>query len=481
MSEFDAVVVGAGPNGLAAAITLAEAGCRVLVLEERDTIGGGTRTAELTLPGFRHDICSAVHPLGAGSPFFRKLALEPHGLEWIWPELPLAHPMDDRTAIILERSVPDTSAGLNEDSAAYRRLLNPLVNDWANVLEASLGPLRAPRHPLSLLKLGPGLLPASSLTRWLFRGERARALLSGLAAHAMLPLEWATTAAFGLMLGLLAHAVGWPFASGGSQSIADALAAHLRSLGSVVETGVAVKSSTELPLARAYLFDVSPRSLLSIFGNRLQGRYRRALERFQYGQGVFKIDYALSDPVPWTAAAARRAGTVHLGGTMPEIAAAEREIWAGVHPERPFVLVAQPSLFDSTRAPAGRHTLWAYCHTPAGSAIDMSERIEAQIERFAPGFRDCVLARHTMNAREYERYNPNFVGGDINGGAQTWRQLFTRPVISFNPYATPLPEVFLCSASTPPGGGVHGMCGYHAARLALQRCFRAGTASQKPA
>ena len=471
MAEFDAVVVGAGPNGLSAAITLATAGCRVLVLEARENIGGGTRTAELTLPGFRHDICSAVHPLGVGSPFFRQLPLEQYGLAWVWPELSLAHPLDDGSAVALERSVTATAENLGVDGPAYRRLMEPLSENWDKLLDSLLGPLGFPRHPLALARMAPGLLPAASLARRVFREERARALLAGLAAHITLPLEWATTAAYGLMLGLLGHAVGWPVARTGSQAIADALAMHLRSLGGMIETGVHVQSLAELPPARAILFDVAPRGLLSIAGERLPHRYRRALTRFRYGQGVFKIDYALSEPVPWTSADARRAGTLHIGGTLAEIALSERAIWAGEHPERPYVLASQPSLFDETRAPAGGHTLWAYCHVPSGSTFDMTDRIERQIERFAPGFRDCVLARHTMTTVAYEAYNPNFVGGDINAGAQTWRQLFTRPTLRPAPYTTPLPDIFLCSASTPPGGGVHGMCGYHAARAVLRRRF----------
>lgn len=471
MAEFDAVVVGAGPNGLAAAVSLAGAGCRVLVLEARQTIGGGTRTAELTLPGYRHDICSAVHPLGVASPFFRELPLQQYGLEWVWPDLPLAHPLDDGSAVALHRSVDETAEGLGLDGRAYRQVMGPLAQNWAQLLDAFLGPLRVPRHPMVMARFAPGVLPAVTLARRLFRDERARALLAGLAAHITLPLESATTSAYGLMLGLLGHAVGWPVARGGSQAIADALAAHLRSLGGVIETGMRVASPADLPPARATLFDVAPRGLLSITGDRLPARYRQGLERFRYGQGVFKVDYALSRPVPWTAAEARRAGTLHLGGTLDEIASAERAVWNGTHPERPYVLVSQPTLWDPTRAPDGRQTLWAYCHVPSGSTVDMTAAIEAQIERFAPGFRDCVLARHSMGAADYEAYNPNYVGGDINAGAQTWRQLFTRPVARLNAYTTPLPDIFLCSASTPPGGGVHGMCGYYAAQTALRRRF----------
>lgn len=471
MSEFDAVIVGAGPNGLSAAITLAGAGCRVLLLEAQPTVGGGARTAELTLPGYYHDICSAVHPLGVASPFFRNLPLENYGLGWVWPDRQLAHPLDNGTAITLGRSVAETADGLSPDGTAYRRLMTPLVDNWSELLDTFLGPLRWPRHPLIAARMASGALPATVLARRAFKGEPARALLAGLAAHISLPLEWVTTAAYGLVLGLLGHAAGWPIARGGSQAITDALAAHLRGLGGVIETGVRVSAMSDLPPARAVLFDVAPRALLDIAGDRLPGRYRDALGRYRYGQGVFKVDYALSEPVPWAAAAARRAGTLHLGGTLDEIALSEREVWAGKHAARPYVLVAQPSLFDPSRAPEGRHTLWAYCHVPGGSTVDMTARIEAQIERFAPGFGDCVLARHKMNAAEFETYNPNYVGGDINAGAQTWRQLFTRPTLRMNPYTTPAPDLFLCSAATPPGGGVHGMCGYHAARAVLRRRF----------
>jgi phytoene dehydrogenase-like protein len=471
MPEFDAVVVGSGPNGLAAAATLAAAGVRVLVLEAKETIGGGTRTAELTLPGYRHDICSAAHPLGVASPFFRDLSLGRYGLEWVQPDFPLVHPLDDG-AVVMDRSVDETAAGLGPDAGTYQRLMAPLVHDWQSLLDTFLGPIRLPRRPLSLLRFAPaGLLPAKTLAGRRFKSEPARALLAGLAAHITLPLEWITTAAYGLVLGMLGHAVGWPVAKGGSQAIAGALAAYLQERGSVIETGVEIGTWSEIPPARAVLLDVGPRQVLKIVGERLPAGYRRALERFRYGQGAFKIDYALSEAIPWKVDSARRAGTLHLGGTMAEIARAEREIWSGVHPEHPYVLVNQPSLFDPTRAPRGRHTAWAYCHVPNGSTVDMTERIDAQIERFAPGFRDCVLARHTISAGEYEVYNPNYVGGDINGGAQDWRQLFTRPVARLDPYTTPLPDLFLCSSATPPGGGVHGMCGYHAARSVLRRRF----------
>jgi phytoene dehydrogenase-like protein len=468
--DYDAAVVGSGPNGLAAAITLAQAGWSVLVLEARDTIGGGTRSAELTLPGYIHDVCSAVHPLGAGSPFFRTLPLAEHGLEWIHPPVPLAHPFDDGTAAVLERSVEATGKTLGPDAAAYQKLMAPLVTDWDKLAADLLGPLRIPpRHPLALARFGWHAIPsARRLAERLFEDERARALFGGMAAHSMIPLDQPPTAAFGLVIGILGHAVGWPLPRGGSQRIADALACYLRSLGGEVVTGVRVQSLDELPPARAVLCDVTPRQLLRIAGQRLPAGYRRRLAGYRYGPGVFKVDWALDGPIPWQAVECRRAGTVHLGGTLEEMAAAERVVWRGAHPEKPYVLVVQPSLFDATRAPEGKHTAWAYCHVPNASTFDMTERIEAQIERFAPGFRDCILARSVKSAVEMEQYNPNYIGGDINGGVQDLRQLFTRPVFRLVPYSTPLKGLYICSSSTPPGGGVHGMCGYFAARAALR-------------
>jgi phytoene dehydrogenase-like protein len=468
---YDAVIVGSGPNGLAAAITLAQAGRGVLVLEARPTVGGGTRTAELTLPGFRHDICSAVHPLGAASRFFRGLPLRDFGLEWVFPQAALAHPLDDGTAIVLERSVQASAETLGVDQAAYRCLMEPLARDWQILLEDILGPLPfPPQHPLALSHFGwKAVLSARRLAEIAFAGPRARAVFAGMAAHSMLPLEAPFTAALGLVLGMLAHGPGWPVAASGSQSIADSLAAYLRSLGGEIVTGRAVEAIDDLPPAGAYLFDVTPRQLLDITGTRLPQGYRRSLAGFRYGPGVCKVDFALDGPIPWRAAECARAATVHLGGGLEEISAAERAVWRGEHPQKPFVLLAQPSLFDSSRAPQGKHTAWAYCHTPSGSTVDLSAAIEAQIERFAPGFRDLVLARSTHTAAEMELYNPNYVGGDINGGVQDWRQLFTRPVARLSPYTTPAKEIFLCSSSTPPGGGVHGMCGYHAARAVLKR------------
>ena len=466
---LDAVIVGAGPNGLAAAITLARAGHSVLVVEGKQTIGGGTRSAELTLPGFVHDVCAAIHPLGVASPFFRGLPLADYGLEWVFPPAAIAHPLDDGSAILVQRSVAATAAQLGVDAAAYQRLMGPLAADWRNVLGEMLGPLRFPRHPVSMVRFGlPALLPAATLAKLLFRGERARAVFAGMAVHAMMPLEWPATAAFGLMLGILAHSVGWPMARGGSQRIAGALAAHLRSLGGEILTDRPIERFDDLPPARATLFDVTPRQLEKIAGDRLPAPYRRKLRSYRYGPGVFKVDYALDSPVPWTAAECLQAGTVHLGGTLDEIAASERAVWRGEHPERPYVLFVQQTPFDPTRAPAGKHTAWAYCHVPHGSTVDMTGRIEAQIERFAPGFRERILARSTRTAAEMAAYSPNYIGGDINGGVQDLRQLYTRPVASLNPYATPASGIFLCSSSTPPGGGVHGMCGYFAAQAALK-------------
>jgi phytoene dehydrogenase-like protein len=468
--EYDAVVVGSGPNGLAAAITLARGGCSVLLCEANTTIGGGARSAELTLPGFVHDVCSAVHPLAAGSPFFKKLPLERFGLEWIEPEIPLAHPLDDGSAACLCKDIDLTAKQLQEDSRAYRRLMKPLARDWEKLADEFLQPmLHLPRHPLALARFGAfAICPATFLAKNLFRHEPARALFAGIAAHSFLPLEAPVSSAFALVLGLAGHAVGWPIPRGGSQQISNALAEHVREFGGKIEENHRVNNLDDLPKSRAILLDVSVWEFLRIAGQQLPGGYRRQLESFRHGPGVFKIDYALSEPVPWTAEACRRAGTIHLGGSIDEIAAAERDVSRGKIPERPFVLLAQQSLFDETRAPRDQHTLWGYCHVPFDCNIDTSDRIESQIERFAPGFRDCVLARHTMTAADLAKSNPNLTGGDINGGAANLMQLIARPILSPKPYRTPLPGVYLCSASTPPGGGVHGMCGYHAARFALR-------------
>lgn len=469
----DAVVVGSGPNGLAAAITLALAGRSVRVLEGAATIGGGTRTEELTLPGYLHDVCSGIHPLAVASPFLRSLPLAGHGLLLLHPELPLAHPLDGGRAVALHRSLDLTSRGLGADGAAYRRLMAPLVASWQPLLADVLGPPRLPRHPLLTGRFAlDAVRPVDRLARARFRGEAARALLAGCGAHSMLPLSAAGSSAFALGLGLLGHAAGWPVAAGGSRAITDAMASLLRSLGGEIETGRPVASLADAGPARAVLLDVGPGALAAIAGDRLPARYRRALARFRHGPGAFKIDYALSEPVPWAAEEARRAGTVHVGGTLSEIAAAEAEVAAGRHPDRPFVLVGQQSLADPGRAPAGRHTLWAYCHVPSGSDRDMTAAVEGQIERFAPGFRDVVLARRATGPAALEARNPNMVGGDINGGAADLVQMLARPMARRVPYATPDERLFLCSASTPPGGGVHGMCGWHAARAALRGVLR---------
>ncbi|HEX2045980.1 MAG TPA: NAD(P)/FAD-dependent oxidoreductase [Gaiellaceae bacterium] len=465
----DAVVVGSGPNGLAAAVTLARAGRSVLVREAAEAAGGGTRSEELTLPGFLHDVCSAIHPFVPGSPFFRDVPLRRYGLELVESPAVVAHPFDDGTAALLERSVEATAAGLGPDRTAYRRLFGPLAAAWPSLEDALLGPLVAvPRHPLALTRFALlGLRPARSLARAVFAGEPARGLLAGCAAHSMLPLEKTPSAAFGLVLAAAGHLFGWPFPRGGARRIADALTAVLAEHGGVVETGAPVESLDDVGPTRAVFCDVGPPALARLAGTRLPERFRRRLARFRYGPGAFKLDYALAGPIPWKAPECARAATVHLGGTLDEIAASERAPWRGEHADRPFVLLAQHTLFDSGRAPEGKHTAWAYCHVPNGSTVDMTERIEAQIERFAPGFRDLVLARHALGPAGLERRNPNLVGGDLNGGAADLRGLLARPVASLLPYRTPAPGVWLCSASTPPGGGVHGMCGYLAARAAL--------------
>jgi phytoene dehydrogenase-like protein len=473
MSGHDAIVVGSGPNGLAAAITLAEAGRRVLVLEAAETIGGGCRSAELTLPGFVHDVCSAVHPLVAGSPFFRSLRLAELGVELVQPAAAAAHPLDDGTAVMLERSVAAPAAGLGPDAAAYRRLMEPLARDAEPLMAGILGPpLRPPRHPVALARFAPhGLRSAVGLSRR-FSGERAPALIAGMAAHSFQPLDAPLTGGLGLVLALLGHAVGWPVVRGGSGRVVDAMAAHLGALGGQVQTGRRVTSLDELPPAKTVLLGVTPRQLLRIAESRLPPRYRRTLARYRYGPGAFKVDWALDGPIPWSAPDCLRAATVHLGGTMGEIAAGERAVVGGGHPERPYVLLAQQTIADPSRAPEGRHTAWAYCHVPSGSPVDMTERIERQVERFAPGFRDRILARATRGPAQMERDNPNQIGGDITGGVQDLRQILARPVARLDPYSTPAPGLYICSSSTPPGGGVHGMCGHLAARSALRRELR---------
>ena len=468
MRAPDAVVVGAGPNGLAAALTLARAGLAVDVFEGARTPGGGCRTENLTLPGFRHDICSAVHPLAAASPFFLGTDLAARGVRLLTPKVAFAHPLDGGRAAAVSGSVDETAGGLGADAGAYRRLMGPLVRDSGAIVPAVLAPLRSvPEHAAAVSRFGlRGVLPASLLARR-FETEEARALLAGLAAHSMQPLTAPLTGGFGLLLALLAHSAGWPVVEGGSAGLVAALTSELAALDGQVVTGRWIRRLADLPPARAVLLDVTPRQFLQIAGDRVQGGYRRAMRRFRYGPGVCKVDWALDGPVPWAAAACREAGTVHLGGTLAEVARSEAEVTAGRHPDHPFCLVAQAGVVDPTRAPAGKHALWAYCHVPSGSTVDMAGRIEAQIERFAPGFRDLILARAVRTAAEMEQHNPNYVGGDINSGAGTLRQTVFRPAPRWHPYRTALPGVYLCSAATPPGGGVHGMCGMGAARAAL--------------
>ena len=472
VSNPDVVIVGSGPNGLAAAVCLAQNGASVLVLEKRDEIGGGTRTSELTLPGFAHDVCSAVHPMGILSPFFRTLPLEEHGLQWIRPSASVAHPLDDQPAVLLRRSLDETATGLDVDGPAYRRLLEPLLADPHGLLQDALAPLGIPRHPLLMIRFGMRAIRSAVGLAKRFRGVRARALLAGCAGHSILPLDRPLTGAMGLVFLLSGHVEDWPVAAGGSQAIPRALASLLSSLGGRIETGVLVRSLADLPAARLYLFDTSPAQLAAIAGPVLPPGYVRRLRRFRYGPGVFKLDWALDGSIPWKDPHCLEASTVHLGGTLEEIAAGEAAVWRGEHPEHPYVLVCQQSEFDRGRAPIGKHTGWAYCHVPSGSTVDMTENVERQVERFAPGFRSLILARHVTTPADLERYNPNYVGGAITGGVADLGQLFTRPVARLNPYTTPNPRVLICSASTPPGGGVHGMCGYHAARTALARLDR---------
>lgn len=469
MARPDAVVVGSGPNGLAAAIALAQAGRSVVVREAADVIGGGMRTEELTLPGFLHDVCSTVHPLGVSSPFFRSLPLAEHGLEWVHSPACLAHPFDDGSVALLERSIEETGATLGPDARAWRHLVEPWARRWLSLAEDVLGPLEFPDHPFQLARFGLlGVQSAHGLVRRCFGGEHARALFAGNAAHSMVPLTASPTAAFGLTLVAAAHAVGWPIARGGSRSIAAALASLLRSLGGEIVTGAPVENVDEFAGVPLVLLDLTPRQVLRVAGHRLHGRYRRSLERFRYGAGSFKMDWVLDGPIPWRNPACLRAATVHLGGGLEEIAASEHAPLAGRIPEKPFVLLTQPTLFDPSRSPDGRQIAWAYCHVPFGSDMDMTRAIEDQVERFAPGFRDRVVARNVMRPADLERHNPNLVGGDISAGAMTLRQVFFRPAARRIPYSTPVPGLFLCSASTPPGGAVHGMCGYYAAQAALR-------------
>ncbi|MBC6492951.1 phytoene desaturase family protein [Flavihumibacter stibioxidans] len=468
ITDVDAVVVGSGPNGLAAAITLQQAGWKVLLLEAKPTIGGGMRTAELTLPGFKHDICSAIHPLVLSSPFFNGIPLQQYGLEFVRPPVCAAHPLEGGKTIALYPSLTATAAGMGIDAEAYIGLMSSLVDDWPALIGDLLGPLRWPSHPLGLLRFGISALSSANRLAAGFNTTEARALLAGMAAHGMQPLSNLSTSAFAMVLLAAGHASGWPIPVGGAQSIADAMGAYFTSLGGKIETGIEVKSLEQLPSAKAVLFDLTPRQLLKIAGHRFSPLYKWQLERYRYGMGVFKIDWALDGPIPFTDELCRYAGTVHLGNTMEDIAFSEWQVSRGRHAEKPFVLLAQQSLFDPGRAPAGKEVAWAYCHVPNGSEKDMTDAIEKQVERFAPGFRDRILARHVMNTMAMEEYNANYIGGDINGGLQDLAQLFTRPALRWSPYRTSSKGIYICSSSTPPGGGVHGMCGYHAAQRVIK-------------
>jgi phytoene dehydrogenase-like protein len=470
-TDFDAIVIGAGPNGLAAAITLKQRGLSVLLLEAKDTVGGGCRTEALTLPGFLHDVCSAIHPMAAASPFLQTLPLDKFGLGYIQPSICAAHPLDNGNVAILSRSLDQTASALGEDAKAYHRLYDPLIRHWPGMAKDALGPLTIPRHPLDMARFGlHALTPALTLAKR-FQTPEAKALWGGLAAHSLVPLSYTATSAIGLVLTIAAHTSGWPLPKGGSGMIARSMAAYFESLGGIIETGRPIASLTQLPSSRALLFDLGPRQLLGIAGHKFSSLYKRQLARYRYGPGVFKVDWALDAPIPFADERCRQAGTVHIGGTLEEIAFSEKETWNGRHVDKPFVLLAQQSLFDPTRAPAGKQTAYAYCHVPNGSTLDRTGVIEAQIERFAPGFRDRILARHTMDTAALETYNANYIGGDINGGAIDLAQLFTRPALRPSPYRTSARGIYICSASTPPGGGVHGLCGYHAARRALRDLF----------
>jgi phytoene dehydrogenase-like protein len=469
--EYDAVVVGSGPNGLAAGIALRQQGLSVLIVEGKETIGGGLRSAELTLPGFKHDICSAIHPMAAGSPFFNTLPLNDHGLDFITPDICAAHPLDNGEAAVLRNSFEETVSRLEQDGNAYKKLIGPLVSSWPTIVKDILGPLSIPKNPVAYARFGlDAILSAKAISKR-FSTTKAKGLWAGMAAHSLLPLTKLATAAIGMVLTTTGHLGGWPIPKGGSQQIANALASYFISLGGKIITNFYVKSLDQLPSSNIILFDITPKQLLEIAGHKFSSLYRWQLNRYRYGMGVFKMDWALDGPIPFTAKECLSAGTVHLGNSFEEIAHTENMTWRGQHADKPFVLLAQQSLFDPSRAPAGKHTAWAYCHVPNGSTKDMSDIIERQIERFAPGFRDRILSKHAFNSNQLEAYNSNYIGGDINGGAIDIFQLFTRPALRSSPYRTSSKGMYICSASTPPGGGVHGMCGYNAAKRALKDIF----------
>ncbi len=465
-------MIGSGPNGLAAAVALAQQGLAVKIFEAKDTVGGGTRTLELTEPGFKHDICSAVHPTAAGSPFFNTLPLHKFGLEWIHPDYPVAHPLEHGEAVIIEKSFENTLNRLGKDSKNYRKLFKEFVDSWKYLSRDAFGNLRVPNHPLSMMRLGwYGMFSSNLLSSSFFDLESTRAYFSGLSAHSIIPLENAFTASFGLILGTSVHSVGWPIAKGGSHSITQALADFFESLGGKIQLGTHIESLDEIPTGKPILFDLTPQQVVSIAEQQIPEKLRSRLLNYNYGPGTFKIDFALSEPVPWLNEECRKAGTLHLGGSMEEIARSEREVWQGIHSEKPYVLISQPSIFDDSRAPQGKHTLWSYCHVPNGSTETMEQQIINQIERYAPGFRDTIISASTMHAMDFEKYNPNYIGGDINGGAQNLKQLFGRPLLKWNPYKLPVKNLYICSSSTPPGGGVHGMCGFNAAKSVLKNEF----------
>lgn len=471
-TEYDALVIGAGPNGLSAAILLAQQNLKVKVIEARDSVGGGTRTEELTEPGFYHDICSAVHPTGVGAPYLKTLPLQDYGLEWIHPDYPVAHPLDHGEAVIVPKSLDEAVDRLGNDGMNYKRLIEDFVQNWDRLSNDLFGPVRIPDNPLSMMRFGwYGMFSAKLLANSIFENIETKAFFAGLAGHSIIPLEKVFTGSFGLVFAASIHAAGWPVARRGSHSITKAMAAYFESLGGEIETGNEINSTRDLPNAKSVLFDLTPKQIANIARDDLPDSYLKKLNSFTYGPGAFKMDFALSEPVPWENEDCKKAGTIHLGGTFKEIAESERNTWDGKFNDNPFVLVSQPSLFDDTRAPEGKHTLWAYCHVPNGSEQDCSSQIINQIERFAPGFRDTIISYNAMNAVDFEQYNANYIGGDINGGAQFFKQLIFRPLIQWDPYRLAGKSMYICSSSTPPGGGVHGMCGYHAAKSALKNEF----------